>query len=149
MKVWSKTHILNTLFITIAHLEKNIWAIEKKVATIFYHHDDQVMQTFSYLDHGWRKKVMIFPQQVFFNIFWLKCHMTLIFLWNNLQSLAHLLGTFNVVVKLEENFLSPFKTKVAAENMRFCQNILHEFELHFSKSQLFWFILTYNQIGAS
>ena len=33
--------------------------------------------------------------------------------------------------------------------MRFCQNILHDFELHFSKSQLFSLFLTYNQIGAS
>ena len=29
-KVWSKTHILDTLFSTIAHLEKNLSSIEKK-----------------------------------------------------------------------------------------------------------------------
>ena len=39
--------------------------------------------------------------------------------------------------------------KIAVQNMRFCQNILHDFELHFSKSQLFSLFLTYNQIGAS
>ena len=57
--------------------------------------------------------------------------------------------TFNVVVEVTENFLEPLEKKVAAQNMWFCQNILHDFELHFSKSQLFSLFLTYNQIGAS
>ena len=77
------------------------------------------------------------------------CRVVTIFLPTQRTRLADLPDTFNVVVKLTENFLESLEKKVAVQNMRFCQNILHDFDLHFSKSQLFSFFLTYNQIGAS
>ena len=62
---------------------------------------------------------------------------------------ADLPGTLNMVVNPAENFLEGFEKKVSAQNMRFYQNILPGFELHFSKSQLLSLFLTYNQIGVS
>ena len=47
-----------------------------------------------------------------------------------------------------ENFLGAFEKKVAAQKVRFCQNIPASFQLHFLKISTFLLFLTCNLIGA-
>ena len=96
------------------------------------------------------KKGMIFPpQDVFEIIIWLICRMVTIFLLTQsarLSGPSRYLERFHKVYrKFSRGIWKKFQLKIWG----FIRIFQPDFELHFSKSQLFSLFLTYNLIGVS
>ena len=110
----------------------------------------QVVQMTWYLEHGGEKKAWFFPpQDVFGIIIWLICRMITIFLLTQrarLSGPSRYLERFHKVYrKFSRGIWKKFQLKIWG----FIRIFQPDFELHFSKSQLFSLFLTYNLIGVS